>query len=114
MILGLTLCYGVIKFIDLYEGNNPSIRQNYQQDAFKHEDRLTFKDDLDYRVAIGTRLIGDKSLKYDPKFVRVFARMNRKNVNGKEVHKDYPLHDCTENDYKDFFQLESNRIDVYN
>ena len=67
MVLGLTLCYGTIKFIDLYQGNDPNIRKNSIPDSYGSEDYLTFADDFNFRLAFGARLQGDKTLKrYDP------------------------------------------------
>ena len=55
MVLGLTLCYAAIKFIDLYKGNDPNIRENFIPDSFGANDYLTFADDLNFRVAVGAR-----------------------------------------------------------
>ena len=58
MVLGLTLCYGVIKFIDLYKGSDPNIRLNSVPDSYGADDYLTFADDLNFRMAFGVRLKG--------------------------------------------------------
>ena len=58
MVLGLTLSYGAVKFIDLYQGNDPNIRENYVPDSYGPEDYLTFIDDLNFRMAFGVRLYG--------------------------------------------------------
>ena len=55
MILGLTLSYAAVKFIDLYKGNDPNIRENFVSDSFGADDYLTFADDLNFRLAVGTR-----------------------------------------------------------
>ena len=55
MILGLTLCYGAVKFIDLYQGNDPNIRPNSISDSFGADDYLTFADDINFRLAVGAR-----------------------------------------------------------
>ena len=75
MILGLTLIYGTIKFIDLYEGNDPNIRPNSVPDSFNADDYVTFADDLNFRLAVHARLPGKKTLKYDPQIVRWIAAM---------------------------------------
>ena len=62
MVLGLTLCYAAIKFIDLYEGNDPNIRENIIPDSFGANDYLTFADDLNFRLAVGIRKPGEKTL----------------------------------------------------
>ena len=58
MILGLTLSYGVVKFIDLYKRNDPNIRTNLVPDSYGTEDYFTFSDDLSFRLAFGARLKG--------------------------------------------------------
>ena len=56
MILGLTLFHGAIKFVDLYQGNDPSIRVNSVPDSYGKYDYLTFRDDINFRMAVGARL----------------------------------------------------------
>ena len=55
MILGMTLSYASVKFIDLYKGNDPNIRENSVPDSYGPEDKLTFSDDLNFRMAIGVK-----------------------------------------------------------
>ena len=79
MILGMTLIYGGVKFIDLYKGNDPNIRENYVSDSFDADDYLTFAEDINFRLAVGARLPGEQTLfKYDPQIVRWLARINSK------------------------------------
>ena len=79
MILGLTLSYAAVKFIDLYKGNDPNIRENFVPDSFGADDYLTFADDLNFRLAVGARKLGEKTLfKYDPQIVRWIALMSKK------------------------------------
>ena len=67
MVLGLTLSYATIKFIDLYQGNDPNIRENFIPDSFGNDDYLSFTNDLNFRMAVGARLPGFTSLfKFDP------------------------------------------------
>ena len=67
MVLGLTLIYGAVKFIDLYKGNDPNIRPNAVPDSFGPNNYLSFTDDLNFRLAVGARLLGENTLlKYDP------------------------------------------------
>ena len=68
MILGIALCYALLGFIDLYEGNDPNIRQNAPE-TYSPADRLSFTDDLNFRLAVGTRHIentDDLTLEYNP------------------------------------------------
>ena len=60
MVLGMTLSYAVVKFIDLYQGNDPNIRENFVPDSFSAGDYLNFIDDLNFRVAVGVRRQGEK------------------------------------------------------
>ena len=79
MVLGLTLSYGAVKFIDLYEGNDPNIRKNSIPDSYGAGDYLTFTDDLNFRLAVGARLPGKNTLfKPDPQIVRWIALMTSK------------------------------------
>ena len=67
MVLGLTLSYGAVKFIDLYEGNDPNIRYNLVPDSYDNDDYLTFADDLNFRLAVGARMQGENTLfQYNP------------------------------------------------
>ena len=66
MILGMTLCYGIIKFIDLYEGNDPNIRQNIKEYSFDIKEKMTFADDFNFRLALGTKYKDEETLTYDP------------------------------------------------
>ena len=59
MVLGLTLFYGAVKFIDLYKGSDPNIRENFVSDSFGVDDQLTLADDLNFRLAVGTRFKGE-------------------------------------------------------
>ena len=56
MLMGLSLCYAAIKFIDLYKGNDPNIRENFIPDSYKSTDYMTFTDDLNFRLAVGARI----------------------------------------------------------
>ena len=56
MILGIAICYGATKFIDIYKGTDPNIQQNLIPDSFGPLDTLNFKDDINFRVALGTRM----------------------------------------------------------
>ena len=56
MVLGLTLFYGAVKFIDLYHRNDPNIRENAIPDSYGPGDYLTFTDDLNFRMAVGARI----------------------------------------------------------
>ena len=58
MVLGMTLCYAGIKFIDLYQGNDPNIRENFIPDSFSADDYMTFTDDLNFRLAVGVKRPG--------------------------------------------------------
>ena len=55
MVLGLALSYAAVKFNDLYQGNDPNIRENFVPDTYGADDYLTFADDLNFRVAVGAR-----------------------------------------------------------
>lgn len=55
MVLSLTLSYGSVKFIDLYQGNDPNIRENLIPDNYGPTDYLTFAEDLNFRLAFGAR-----------------------------------------------------------
>ena len=83
MILGLSLFYAAVGFIDLYEGNDPNIRENFIPDSFGADDYLTFTDDINFRLAIGARHQGYKMLiKPDPTIIRWVARINSKDDKG--------------------------------
>ena len=67
---------------------------------------MNFADDLNFRIAFGARLIGDKTLyKYDPQIIRWAARMTSKDDEGVIASTIFPLHDCTEKDFEDFHPL---------
>ena len=107
MILGLTLCYGVIKFIDLYEGNDPNIRQNNKVNFIEPKDTMTFANDINFRMAVGIKRQGEQTLAYDPQVGRLFAMMTTQSIWDNTLsYKYFPMHDCTEEDYKDFFPLQ--------
>ena len=105
MVLGLTLFYAAIKFIDLYQGNDPNIRENNISDSFGADDYFTFTDDLKFRVAVGARTQGEKTLRYDPQIVRWVARMNSINDKGIITQTIFPMHDCTVEDFDNFHPL---------
>ena len=60
MVMGLVLSYAASTFIDLYQGNDPNIRENFIPDSYKATDYMTFTDDLNFRVAVGARSSGEK------------------------------------------------------
>ena len=107
MILGLTLCYGAVKFIDLYEGNDPNVRENSIPDSFGPDDYLTFTDDLNFRLAVGTRFKGEKTLfKFDPQIIKWVALMTSIDDKGIKTQSYFQLHDCTEEDFGEFNPLQ--------
>ena len=59
MILGITICYGVTKFIDVYQGNDPNVRQNLIPDSYGPADRLNFSEDINFRLALGIRRVNE-------------------------------------------------------
>ena len=84
MILGLTLCYGAVKFIDLYQGNDPNIRTNYIPESYGPTDYFTFADDLNFRLAVGSKLKGSKSLlKFDHQVIKWIALISSKDDLGR-------------------------------
>ena len=106
MVLGMTLCYGTVKFIDLYERSDPNIRLNTVPDSYGIDDTLTFAEDLDFRVAVGAKLPGEQTLiKYDPQIIRWIALVTSKDENGEITKTYFPLHDCSEEDFVDFNPL---------
>ena len=60
MLMGLSLFYAANKFIDLYKGNDPNIRENFIPDSYGSTDYMTFTDDLNFRLAVGARKPGEK------------------------------------------------------
>ena len=58
----MTLSYAAVKFIDLYKGNDPNIRENFVPNSFGASNYLNFADDLNFRVAVGARIQGVKTL----------------------------------------------------
>ena len=60
MLMGLALFYAAVKFINLYKGNDPNIRENFIPDNFGADDYMTFTDDLNFRLAVGVRRPGEK------------------------------------------------------
>ena len=62
MVMGLVLSYAANTFIDLYQGNDPNIRENFIPDSFVADDYMTFTDDLNFRLAVGARISGEKTL----------------------------------------------------
>ena len=106
MILGLTLCYGAVKFIDLYQGNDPNIRENLIHDSFGPDDYLNFNDDLNFRLAVGNVVKGDKALiKFDPQVFKWIAVMTSKDKEGDTNKTYFNLHNCTNDDLNDFYPL---------
>ena len=97
MVMGLSLCYAAIKFNDLYQGNDPNIRENFIPDSYGATEYLTFTDDLNFRLALGARRPGEKTLidTSDPTIARWVARMSSKDDTGVTSYTKYPLHDCT-------------------
>ena len=57
MVIGLTLIYGGVKFIDFYMKSDPNIRQNSKPDSYATSTNLTFSDDINFRLALGTRYV---------------------------------------------------------
>ena len=55
MVFGLTLSYASVKFNDLYQGNDPNIRENSVPDSYGPNDYMTFIDNLNFRMAFGVR-----------------------------------------------------------
>ena len=68
---------------------------------------MTFTDDLNFRLAVGVRRLGEKTLidTSDPTIVRWIARMSSKDEKGVTSYTYIPLHDCTEEDFLDFNPL---------
>ena len=102
----MALCYGAVKFIDLYKGSDANIRYNSVPDSFEVDDYLTFTDDLNFRMAVGARLKGEKTLiDYDPQIIRWVARITSKDEIGETTNTYFPLHECSEQDFDDFYPL---------
>ena len=104
MLMGLALSYAATTFIDLYQGNDPNIRENFISDSYGTTDYMTFTDDLNFRLAVGIRKLGEKTLidTTDPTLVRWLARMASKDDKGILSWTDIPLHDCTAEDFEGF------------
>ena len=105
----MTLGYALLKFVDVSQGKDPNIRQNFLADSFGPEDKLNFIDDINFRIAVGARFYNDpdnKTLKHDPHIVRWIARMVSKDDRGYVTKTMIPLHDCTNEDFKEFFPVK--------
>ena len=106
MVLGMTLSYAAIKYIDLYQGNDPNIRPNSIPDSFGADDPLNFADDINFRLAVGARVKGEKTLKtYDSQIARWVAIMTSKDDTGEITETIFPMHDCTDQDFDEFAPL---------
>ena len=56
IILGITLGYAILKFIDLSQGNDPNVRQSVVRDYNDPSEELFLADETNFRIAVGGRL----------------------------------------------------------
>ena len=106
MVLGMTLFYGIVKFIDLYQGNDPNIRTTPISENYGPDDYLTFSDDLSFRLAVGTKVKGEQKLfQFNPKEIKWIALMTSRDDKGATSKTILPLYDCKEDDFENFYPL---------
>ena len=115
VILMVTLSYSFNKFVDMSAGKNPNITQSSVPDYYGQSDQLNLANDTNFRLAVGTRwheYAADQSLQYDPQYTRWFARITTKE---KDVttKTDLLMHECTQEDFDDFYPLREEDVETY-
>ena len=70
----LVLIYATIKFIDLYNRNNPVINENIIKNYYGNEDVINLYEN-GFRMAFAIEGYYDQKLKDDPEYVKLLARL---------------------------------------
>ena len=85
--------------------DNPVISQNIIQNYYGNEKEGITLYDAHQHFAIS--ILGlDGSPKYDSRYVRIMAIYNIKHEDGSQEFLGEPLHDCTKEDFADFYELD--------
>ena len=104
-IMALTLGYAVTKTNQVIQRANPSINSNSIRNYFdKNSGVNLYRDKQIFAFsAVGT----DGVPKYDPRYVRMIARYDTKDEDGNWEFFDMPLHNCTDDDWAQFYDLDT-------
>ena len=95
----MTLTYAVVKFIQLYKGENPLITELIEVGHFGATDTLNLNE-INFRMAFA---VGSASrIKHDPAYVKYLVRYFKKDHSGDVIDRYVPSHDCTAEDLAQF------------
>ena len=62
--------------------------------------------DINYRVAFTVEGYRDSKRRSDPRYVKQFILIHSKDSNGVKVDRFMPFHECTAEDFDEFYPLE--------
>ena len=93
------------RFLFLLSSQNPKTTV-HKQDHF-YDDNFVYETiENNFRIAVAIEGTLEKVSKINGEFVKLFARISGYR-NGSTFSKQIEMHECTEEDYKDFFEIES-------
>ena len=100
--------YGALKFSHLMTKHNPQIGSYFKENEMSGI--ALNLNERNYRIAFTVEsYMSPKKQKSDPRYVKYLFRLYGKKK-GKEYEKILSYHDCTEEDYKEFYPVKKQSV----
>ena len=85
---------------------NPNINVQTTLNYYSGYDKVKLND-INYRLAFTVESFDDKKIRHDPKYIKYIARIWNE-VDGVQTFTNVPLHECTQDDFDEFYPIEPN------
>ena len=114
LIMLTTLTYANIKFIQLESSSNPNISEYVVFDHFQANEEIELNS-INFRFAFTVEGQFDEKRKVDSRYTKLLARhLKLDPKNEFQEEKIYPVYECTEADYAQFYPIIEDHAVRYN
>ena len=107
-----TISYASVKFAKLITHANPQITEVIEKNYYKGEDSVDLSA-INFRMAFTVESYIDKQMKKDSRYIKWFIRQ-KSIVGGEDVENILEFHPCTEEDYAQFYPIETRQESLLN
>ena len=105
IIISTVLVYASIKLMFLIKRHNPQL-SSYSRDSIYIDGETVILNEQNFRIAFAIEGFGDTAIKLDPRYVKYIFRMYGLK-NNEPFERILPYHECTEEDYAQFYPIQS-------
>ena len=104
VIIYISLMFAALKMLHLWSRHNPQVNTFVEKDAFGTED-VFYPAKEGFMLAFTLQDYFSKQSKYDPKYLKWFAKYTIYKPDGTSQAREIPTHICTNEDFDKFFPV---------